>query len=180
MKTSRKEFIKRAHEEACSDWKLEIETEFPKLFPKAKHTESGWYMANCNDSTGYLCYFTNPSNSLAGEYWIAKSGSWNTGGLFTDIERPATDKEVEDALIKEAKKRGYKEGNYKCLSESGKTYDHCSNYKSENEKLFSGWSSDSRNILFKEGKWATIIEDKKETTLESLEKRIYELEKDKY
>jgi hypothetical protein len=32
MKKSRKDFIKKAHENACSEWKTNIEKEFPKLF----------------------------------------------------------------------------------------------------------------------------------------------------
>ena len=172
MKTSRIEFIKRAHEAACSEWKKEIETEFPKLFPKAKHTESGWYMANCNDSTGYLCYFTNPSNSLAGEYWIAKSGSWNTGGLFTDIERPATDKEVEDALISEAKKRGFKEG----VSFVSVSPDNINILEGRLHRSGSNEIGDDLHWIFRDGKWATIIEDKKEMTVAELEKELgYEI-----
>ena len=34
MKESRKEFIKKAHSAACSEWKENIEKEFPKLFKK--------------------------------------------------------------------------------------------------------------------------------------------------
>ena len=41
MKESRKEFIKKAHSAACSEWKENIEKEFPKLFKKEEI--NGWY-----------------------------------------------------------------------------------------------------------------------------------------
>ena len=40
MKESRKEFIKKAHSAACSEWKENIEKEFPKLFKKEVLTEA--------------------------------------------------------------------------------------------------------------------------------------------
>ena len=43
MKTTRKEFIKRAHQSACSEWKEQIEKEFPKLFKKDELVVGKWY-----------------------------------------------------------------------------------------------------------------------------------------
>ena len=43
MKESRKEFIKKAHSAACSEWKTNIEKEFPKLFKEDALEVGRWY-----------------------------------------------------------------------------------------------------------------------------------------
>ena len=105
MKESRKEFIKKAHSAACSEWKTNIEKEFPKLFKK---DENGWYKDK--EVKGWCVFFENG---------IMKHGFDGNGDWFEDHNQnyklrksdyKATDKEVEEALIKEAKKRGFKEG----------------------------------------------------------------------
>ena len=40
MKKGRKDFIKKAHENACSEWKTKIEKEFPKLFKEGVLAEA--------------------------------------------------------------------------------------------------------------------------------------------
>lgn len=81
------------------------------------------------------------------------------------IQRPATDKEVEEALIKEAKRRGFKKGvRFECL------------YGWTNNK-YSEWRNDEISFryyegglwvyginfyelcIFQEGKWAEIIKE---------------------
>tara|TARA_R110002167_G_scaffold174781_1_gene373720 strand:+ start:1453 stop:1968 length:516 start_codon:yes stop_codon:yes gene_type:complete len=78
----------------------------------------------------------------------------------------ATDKEVEEALIKEAKKRGFKEGvkstsvKYGC---TGKLSRCCSTKLcSDGSFMFQG------QYIFENGKWATIIEEKKEIVVNGI------------
>ena len=103
MKESRKEFIKKAHSAACSEWKENIEKEFPKLFKEDALVVGKWYK-----SEGCLFNYQKQSNV----YGFFTDGSWMNGDWiwYGANAKPATDKEVEEALIKEAKKRGFKEG----------------------------------------------------------------------
>ena len=152
MKESRKEFIKKAHEEACSEWKQNIEQEFPKLF-KSEELYNGWY----KDSQNEWCMFFQDGMM---EYGFNTDGNWRGdikhfySPIYSDYK--ATDQEVEEALIKEAKNRGFKEGNYKCLE--GSIYKHSDDYKFYGSLLVTGFVDGARNVLFKDGKWATIIE----------------------
>ena len=74
--------------------------------------------------------------------------------------RPATHKEIEKALIKEAKRRGYKKGNYKCLELPRYTHDVADvfYYNEEKNKLHHGEEGVATNVVFKDGQWAEIIE----------------------
>ena len=137
MKESRKEFIKKAHSAACSEWKTNIEKEFPKLFKKDALVAGKWY--KIADSGDHITGLDQDHNLIFVEefnkYNIAKrvnelckenvnllyenhlfghnpSGKKVLFGSKAAIKglTPATEKEVEEALIKEAKKRGFKEG----------------------------------------------------------------------
>ena len=77
-------------------------------------------------------------------------------------ERPATDKEVEEALIKEAERRGFKKGvrfksairNWECLpSKNDFKYTHKHDYYGGCLLFLDG------NGVFYNGKWAEIIKD---------------------
>ena len=76
----------------------------------------------------------------------------------------ATEEEVREALINEAKKRGYKEG-VKCkfgIIEDIRTIE--TNIFDWNGKyLFVRCINGNADIIFKNGKWAEIIEEPKET-----------------
>jgi hypothetical protein len=132
-----------------------------EYFPDAFKTElevGKWY----KDKQSKLLYFTleikdeNNINAYGfdchGIYTIAtKLYEWGTTQYFTE----ATDKEVETALINEAKKRGLKEGihfsspinkfNYK-------TDNNVYTYQTESNRLFL-----SDYSIFDSGIWATII-----------------------
>ena len=104
--------------------------------------------------------FIQEFNSLIKGYGVDYVGEWRNEYISSGDKseyRPATDKEVEEALIKEAEKRGFKEG-VRVIS------------------VFSGVSSIIRNIdvdfdplvralfmngigIFRNGKWAEIIKD---------------------
>ena len=102
--------------------------------------------------------------------WTDKYHYWES---YKDNYRPATDKEVQTALIAEAKKRGFKEG---------VTANCFNNFKSQSDIGFKFISIDNgllfqNQCIFLNGKWATIIEQKKvsisgDFTKEDLEKII--------
>ena len=157
MKESRKEFIIQAHKEACSEWKQNIEQEFPKLF-KSEELYNGWY----KDSQNEWCMFFQDGMM---EYGFNTDGNWRGdikhfySPIYSDYK--ATDKEVEEALIKEAKKRGFKKGDV-IKGEFHKSfnglmiddYDMDSPSYIPNSNMFAL----GNKVLFKKGKWETIIE----------------------
>ena len=91
----------------------------------------------------------------------------NNAYFTVDNATPATDREVEEALIKEAKKRGFKEGvKFETLDGSEVTF--------ENTKVFEraiAFFNDHTEMyenggcFFKDGKWAEIIEDGNDTNV---------------
>jgi len=99
-------------------------------------------------------------------YGFIFNGEWDDEWLsemnFNEFIK-ATDKEVEEALIKEAKRRGFKEGfKYNCNNVHGRNDEvecgvlKCDIFESNKYGLFctnNGW-------IFFEGKWAEIIEEK--------------------
>ena len=161
MKESRKEFIKKAHSAACSEWKENIEKEFPKLFKEDALVVGKWYK-----SEGCLFNYQKQSNV----YGFFTDGSWMNGDWiwYGANAKPATDKEVEEALIKEAKKRGFKEGiEFKSVSRGNsieRGYDVFGYYSNQNQLCNGGGS------VFIGGKWAEII--KETITKEQAEKEL--------
>ena len=154
MKESRKEFIKKAHSAACSEWKTNIEKEFPKLFKKDVLAVGKWYKSrNC------LFNYQKQGNV----YGFYTDGGWINGGWSWDdtSAKPATDKEVEKALIKEAKRRGFKEGvmiKSKWLTAPSKKK-LMGNFIFDNEfELCCRASNGSLYTIFQDGEWATIVE----------------------
>ena len=170
MKESRKEFIKKAHSAACSDWKTNIEKEFPKLFKEDALVVGKWCKINNED--GYLLNYSGTGTVfgfLNGNY----RNDYNFDQYHYDNAKPATDKEVEEALIKEAKKRGFKEGvkyeNY--LGSNGFIKDSCWKFISSLNTL-SQENNEGNNLhyIFDKGKWAEII--KETITKEQAEKEL--------
>ena len=160
MKESRKEFIKKAHSEACSEWKTNIEAEFPKLFKKDDLVVGKWYKSR-------ICLFNYQKHSkvygfFGDEGWIDENWTWSKRDSKVIL---ATDEEVKQALIKEAKKRGFKEGvNFK-LIEGGVGMLNNTKITKDYEIVYE--ASRNRLVLerigilytiFKEGVWATIEE----------------------
>jgi len=98
--------------------------------------------------------------------FIWSDGEYSNDGYITvnDIKRLATDKEVETALISEAKKRGFKEG----VKFIHNIYSHPLLKNEKPNKITSNQFNYDRNNLgldgweiFKDGKWAETIEDTK-------------------
>ena len=161
MKESRKEFIKKAHSAACSEWKENIEKEFPKLF-KGDALEVGkWYKLTKdygNLEKGSVFPFIK-YQGLFEDYAVIGHSIFDNSKIdyrapHSNTLTPATDKEVEEALIKEAKRRGFKEGvKFKCLYNKTVSYGYSPMLCSEGYLWIDG------GCVFKEGKWAEIIKD---------------------
>ena len=159
MKESRKEFIKKAHSSACSEWKTNIEAEFPKLFKKDDLVVGKWYK---EETTNFLVFIKDLKHSSYAGYGFNTRGDWKDSlGRIGLQHIPATDEEVKKALIKEAKKRGFKEGvRIKSIWMSGTAklfygelcfdgeFELC--YKNNGGMLYT---------LFNNGVWATIVEE---------------------
>lgn len=151
MKQKRKEFIKRAHKAACEDWQLEIEKEFSELFIKPKFEVGKWY--KISNEEGYLLNYSGDRDKNYGLMNGKYSESYSFWNYHIKNSKPATNQEVEKALIKEAKKRGIKPENHKCLVDGniwtdniGGKYDYCG----EGLMIGASW-------CFYKGKWAEII-----------------------
>ena len=153
MEQSRKDFIKKAHKNACSEWKTNIEKEFPKLFKEEKKL-NGWYK---DKEQKKWCVFLKDGIMING---FDSSGNWFEGHNYTyelqEEDYKATDKEAEQVLIKEVKKKGLKTSNHSCL-EGGAIWNNITGseyrYYPKENKLLIGAST-----VFLDGKWATIIE----------------------
>lgn len=105
---------------------------------------NGWYSGYGFDNSGYWMSSPSPQWTLCGEI-------------------PATDKEVEEALIKEAERRGFKEGvTFKPVVENvdkvGKVTDRIIFFPKRLYGYEQGLAS-GKNWIFYQGKWAEIIKD---------------------
>jgi hypothetical protein len=167
----KKQFLLDGHKEACQSWKERIEKEAPELFEKleCKFKISDWIVSN----SGHLYCISNNAKNVNvenisfGAYGFSLDGLWvNSAAPWSDNSsdwKKATEQEVEAALIKEAKKRGYMEAfSIKDLSFGGIIEVGC-------EKTFKPYASNdlwlnnaNENVcIFREGKWAEIVEEKK-------------------
>ena len=129
--------------------------------------EAGWYYATCLGTKCYLCYFNDPKSELTSECWFSPSSNSFIDGIgsFSKIERKAKDEEVEAALIKEAKRRGLKDGVIaKNLWVTDDNYAIKGYYYNIRENvLYGAKESCGGSAIFKDGKWAEIIEQPKVT-----------------
>ena len=152
MKESRKDLILKLHSEVFPSFKLKIEKEFPKLFKKDNLVVGKWYKSG-------KCLFNYQKNSNV--YGFFKDGIWtykNWSWSFRDKNASlATDEEVKQALIKEAKKRGFKEGvNYKSMNNELSVLKAPFRYQEIKKNTLDIWGGYN---IFKDGVWATIVEE---------------------
>lgn len=163
------EQIREAHNAACSQWKQKIEEWFPECFnPKyeiGKWYKSGKSIINYQGGTNAYGYYAERDK------WEDVNDSWLVFEEEGDKLSLATTEEVESMLIKEAEKRGFKEG----------VTVLCARYDSKWTLLrdTASYSYDRNNLTdgsgaywFWKGKWATIVETPKEMTLEEIEKQL--------
>jgi len=155
--------------DVCQEWKTKVKDAFPKLFVKEQY-KNGWYKHQNGKHPDWLMY--NDFDSDEG-YGFKLDGSWGSWGNDTYIVchklAPATDKEVEQALIKEAKRRGFKDGVKLNVDGIGfyQGYGNDLIITDMNKIVFNPDSNglvarkqggDYNTAIFKDGKWATIIE----------------------
>ena len=158
MRKSRKDLILKLHVEVSPSSKSEIEVEFPKLFKKDDLVVGKWYKSR-------ICLFNYQKHSkvygfFGDEGWIDENWTWSKRDSKVIL---ATDEEVKQVLIKEAKKKGFKKGvkinnlesignmlsyHHHGISSNGSFYNI-----SENAFWFMG------KLIFWNGKWATIVEE---------------------
>lgn len=168
--TADKEFILQAHKEACSDWKQKIEYKFPDAF----NTVGKWTIFRHEDHEDSLVFNTGGIN-----YGIVCS-KW--GDNYSEYDELATDKEVEKALIKEAKIRGLVEG---CSFRSYWIKDD-DNIVKEDETLNIRYIYEENQLMiyngvfftiYKDGVWAEPIENSTLKRIQEIEKELKELKK---
>lgn len=138
--------------------------------------ESGkWYKATDSKFMVLLTKYEAKHNSYG--YYFDANGVWKGyGDLGLSDCILATNKEVEQRLIEEAKRRGYKNGNYECLT-GVRTYGvNEDKFFYQNYKLWHGENGDFCNRIFEEGAWAEIKNPIKQK-IEKLKQEIKELEK---
>ena len=150
-----------------------------------------WYKSKNHNITA--CYVDEHNN-----YGVS-FGVWKDAMILNYFEAwtLATDKEVEAALIKEAKKRGFKKGvnyisctlgDFKTNIEGGKegVKYNCNNVMGRKDEVlcgkvifdydYNGLFCSSNGWIFEDGKWATIIEEPKEMTMAEVNKALgYEI-----
>lgn len=164
MKKAIKEFIIEEHTNACSEWKEKIEEKYPELF-KPENEVGKWYK-NCY---GALIFVTTIGKlgQIYG-YGISDQKEWAEDDDISWEKRgltPATDKEVEAALMAEAKRRGFKDGvKINCIDTNRPIGLRGSSFQ------YSPYSNTLHlNIygcVFHIGKWASIIEEEKPSKID--------------
>ena len=176
MKESRKEFIKKAHSAACSEWKANIKAEFPKLFKKDDLVVGKWY--KYPDFENWKLLIKDNTKGKEKGVGFNCSGIWMKDWSTTGIPKldrliPCLDEEVKQVLIKEAKKRGFfKIGNkFNSLFDDNNAVRTISKYDLETEIDYYYDDNELRSegletygelcsnpLIFKDGIWATIVE----------------------
>lgn len=174
MNKQKQQFIKELHSDSRPDLKTRIERLFPKLFKKL---EVGKWYKEPNYGSAIYCITSIESNRNFSAYGFNWENRWTDKKLdFGTTEdsslTPATNKEVEEALIKEAKKRGFKEGvNFNVCRGSRNVQEFKSGhyFRMRNDGALCIRAAGCGTVFYK-GKWATII--KETITKEQAEKKL--------
>lgn len=115
-----------------------------------KDYDCDWLMNYQGEGTS--CYGFNTSGSWRNDYIMSSGLNWKL----------ATYEEVQTALIKEARKRGYTANNFKSLLEATSGFDTNFNFTYLNDVLFCKPGGRGGAVVYKNGVWAEIIEEKEE------------------
>ena len=146
--------------------KQDIQDKIDKLKNETTIKVGNWYKGSYNDNRNIIFYAReiDEDEDIIG-YGFVENG-WSYNAIFSNLDsetmktiKPATNEEVEAALIKEAKKRGFKEGvKFKGLSEGlGDVVAITTvKYDINNKSLYS-----NGEWIFKDGQWSEIIEEPK-------------------
>jgi hypothetical protein len=163
------EYMKTEEKEKLQKEIDRLQAKLNKLGNNQSYEVGKWYIAECCGVSGYLMLLdkTEYSGYFAAKCWVYKNREMSFGnGNFDKIERPATNEEVEAALIAEAKRRGFKKdvtitnlhfsnSNDYCISCNPYKLLHDEFYLSEDMSYLSFGGA----FIFKNGKWAKIIEN---------------------
>jgi len=177
---TKKELIEKRNEHQCKAKDLQEQIDnFKEVLEVGKWYKNKGCIA-CFEGNGADGYGFNRKNEWRGkgsQWFKGSDGSYIFEGylLFKDWTL-ATDKEVEEALIKEAKKRGFKEG--VCINNvmNGMlgnikegvefSYNNVTNRLYlidcvyDNKANYGSSAVNNKYTIFNNGKWAEIIEDK--------------------
>lgn len=154
------EFVKEAHNEACSIWKKRIENEFPDLFEK-QLVKGKWYTNEGNDFlfrfNGKFDHESDPCGPGISNHgrWLDNEFGWANGILIL-----ANKSFVESKMREEYLRRGYTIDNiipFKSGNEI-KVNGFC---MSCNERGYSSTKGDGGCLVFDGWKWAETKEEPK-------------------
>lgn len=141
-------FDKQSFEKMFPEAFKEDKKELPKYF-------TGWLKSSNTEDEQWLGY------SVEGtvKYGIDSNGYWFCGNdaKIECGDYEASEQEVTEALTKEAVKRGYKNGNHRCLDSSITEKNVADMYEFKEGLLWYG-NIASANCVFKNGKWAEVSE----------------------
>lgn len=171
LKKKQQQFLIDAHKEVCQEWKTKLENNFPKLFPKPQFEVNRWYKwGGAMPTIGFISSRGYGVDCYAFDYTI-KGSDESYDSLHISNLKPATDKEVEEALIKEAKRRGFVEGaKYIGFNGDGdELYDGALVRDGYKYWKYHNLLSCGLGYIFHNGKWAELI---KTITKEEAEKKL--------
>lgn len=156
----------------CYDinWSKKLMTDHLKEKGLVEKFEEGWYIDERNRNLTYL-----KQESSHKTFGIVSNFGWvdNVSCRLLPTDRKATDKEVEEALIKEAKKKGFKEGQKLLLNDSQWNIKNLFYEYYNNQDPYHPTSLQVGNaVLFENGKWAEILSETKKMTVEQVEKEL--------
>ena len=160
----------------------EIKQEKKQLKKQLKELPSlevGKWYKSIGGGFKYLLYLVSIDNGLDSctAYGFVDDEFYIETDINFDMKQvPATDKEVETALIKEAKKRGFKEGVSIITPKGNKVTQKCNKYHfNKHLNIFAtneSYTELNFDSIFIGGKWAEIIEEPKTVTLNGKYNRI--------
>ena len=136
--------------------------ELLKEFSKENKFEIGkWYYCE-KKGHHYLYYYQGDNKNSYGFFRGDWTQDWGCGLAASWLTRPATDKEVEEALINEAKKRGLFDLHKKSIKfPNGDIFKKGSFLNGGNEYKYSEGFLEWHGLeIFENGKWAEIVDDK--------------------
>ena len=154
------ETIKSYHNDACQSLKTRIEKDFPALFEPTLEVGK-WY--KYSDIENWKICLTEVNGKDIRAYGFSRVSNFMetwTCGLRHELDEliPCTDEEVSTALIAEAKRRGFKSGNHKCL-----TIFTCHKQVKQDFFFLDGnlWIGEkvNCNLIFRDGVWAEIVKE---------------------
>lgn len=182
--TVTEEFLQKAYKEACAEWKQKLESEFPEVFIKFEIGK--WYK---EEGSKLLFYIETTTPRVATGYGFDRYGKWFSNYDWKNIPlrkciKLATKEEVQNAIYNEAEKRYGKYWKEVKIKETAKIglpplnsggLSVCFYLTDSCEKL---WNKNG--VLYKDGIWAEVLEEKcseKEELLQQLKQLQEKIEK---